>query len=149
MLAENMRKKLIKLLTFENIIIVGFLITAFLLRIFRVSDILAFHYDQGRDALVIWDLIREPHKLFLIGPTTGLPGVFRGPYYYYLIAPFYFFGQGNPVYPSVFLAFLSTLALYLMYLLGKNIGGFRAGLFSLFLGTFSFEIIYLVRQKKD
>ena len=78
MLAENMRKKLIKLLTFENIIIVGFLITAFLLRIFRVSDILAFHYDQGRDALVIWDLIREPHKLFLIGPTTGLPGVFRG-----------------------------------------------------------------------
>jgi 4-amino-4-deoxy-L-arabinose transferase-like glycosyltransferase len=145
MLVDNMHKKLIKLLNFKNILIFGLLLLAFILRIYRVGDILAFHYDQGRDALVIWDLIREPNKLFLIGPTTGLPGVFRGPFYYYLIAPFYFIGQGNPVFPAVFLAALSTLALYFMFLLGREVGGFKAGLLALLMGAFSFEIIYASR----
>lgn len=140
-----MPEKINKLLNFKNIIIFLLLLTAFILRIYRVGDILAFHYDQGRDALVIWDLIREPHKLFLIGPTTGLPGVFRGPFYYYLIAPFYFIGQGNPVYPAVMLAVLSTVALYILYLLAKEASGFRSGLFALILGVFSFEIIYASR----
>ena len=65
------------------------LLLAFVLRTYRIGELLDFHYDQGRDALVIWDLINKG-KLFLIGPTTGLAGVFRGPFYYYLIAPFYF-----------------------------------------------------------
>ncbi|MEK7526341.1 MAG: hypothetical protein AAB546_02585, partial [Patescibacteria group bacterium] len=64
----------------------------FFLRIYRIGDLLAFHFDQGRDALVIWDLIKNK-ELFLIGPTTGLAGIFRGPYYYYLITPFYFLGN--------------------------------------------------------
>ena len=47
------------------------LLFAIFLRVYRIGDLLGFHYDQGRDALVIWDLIKNG-KLFLIGPTTGL-----------------------------------------------------------------------------
>ncbi len=79
---------------------------AFFFRAYRVQGLLGFYYDQGRDGLVIWDLIHQG-KMFLIGPTTGLAGVFLGPFYYYLIAPFYFLGKGDPAYPAVFLAFLS------------------------------------------
>ena len=61
---------------------------AFVLRIYRINDLLAFHFDQGRDALVIWDLWHNG-KPFLIGPVTGLTGIFLGPFYYYLISPFY------------------------------------------------------------
>ncbi|MBI4157851.1 hypothetical protein HY502_03320, partial [Candidatus Woesebacteria bacterium] len=74
------------------------LISAFLLRVYRVGEILGFYFDQGRDALIIWDLWHSG-KLFLIGPTTGIAGIFRGPFYYYLIAPFYLLGGGDPVYP--------------------------------------------------
>ncbi len=140
-----MLKTVKRYFTLENSIIFVLLVTAFVLRIYHVDEILAFHYDQGRDALVIWDLVREPHKLFLIGPTTGLAGVFRGPFYYYLIAPFYWLGHGNPVWPAVFLAFTSTIALYLMHVLAKEIGGVKAGIIALILGSFSFEVVYASR----
>lgn len=139
-----MQIKIRSYLTFWNVLIFLILLIAFILRVFKVGEILAFHYDQGRDALVIWDLIHKG-KMFLIGPTTGLAGIFRGPFYYYLIAPFYLIGNGNPVFSSVFLATLSVFALYLMYKLTREVSGRFAGLTALILGTFSFEIIYASR----
>ena len=139
-----MLKKIKKFLNLEYLSVSIILIVSFILRVFRVNEILGFYYDQGRDAGVIWDLIHS-HKLFLIGPTTGLPGVFRGPFYYYLIAPFYWLGNGNPVVPAVFLAVLSVLALGLVYYLAKQIGGRRVGFIALVLSTFSFEIVYASR----
>src|SRR6266536_4880928 len=102
-----MQKKIIKEIKSHKLIYIIFvviLIAAFFLRVYRIGTVLGFYFDQGRDAGIIWDLIHL-HKFFLIGPTTGLPGIFRGPYYYYLIAPFYFLGKGNPVWPSIFLSF--------------------------------------------
>ena len=124
--------------------IASILVIGLFFRIYNLPEILNFHYDQGRDALVIWDLINK-HKFFLIGPTTGIAGVFRGPFYYYLIAPLYFFGQGNPVWPAVFLAIISMLAVLLMYFLAKDIGGKKVGLIAVILGSFSFEVIYASR----
>ena len=120
------------------------ILIAFILRIWRVGQILAFHFDQGRDALVIWDLWHSG-KLFMIGPTTGIEGIFRGPFYYYLIAPFYLLGGGNPIYPAIFLAFLSVLALMVMYFIGYKISGKTTGLIAVILGAFSFAIIYSSR----
>ncbi len=120
------------------------LAAAFFVRVYRVDQILGFYYDQGRDALVIWDLIHKG-KLFLIGPTTGIAGIFRGPYYYYLIAPFYFLGQGNPVWPAVFLAFTTVLAIGLIYYLGYKIGGTVTGIFAATLSSFSFNIVMASR----
>ena len=117
------------------------LLTAFFLRIFRISTLLDFHFDQGRDALVIWDLWHKG-KLFLIGPVTGLDGVFLGPLYYYLIAPFYLIGKGNPVFPSVFLSFLVTLGLFFLYQTGKLLGDKKLGLTVLVIGTFSNYFIF-------
>jgi 4-amino-4-deoxy-L-arabinose transferase-like glycosyltransferase len=130
-----------KFITLENILVSLSLIVAFVIRIFRVDQILNFNYDQGRDALVIWNLIHS-HKFFLIGPTTGLPGIFRAPYYYYLITPFYYLGRGNPVWPEVFLAFTSVLAIALIYHLGKKIGGRTAGIIAAAISAFSLNILF-------
>ena len=59
-----------------TIILVG----AFFIRAYRTGDLLRFYFDQGRDALVIWKLWHEG-KPFLIGPVTGLAGIFLGPFY--------------------------------------------------------------------
>lgn len=113
-------------------------------RVYRVDKILGFYFDQGRDALVIWDFLYN-HKFFLIGPTTGLAGIFRGPYYYYLIAPFYFLGRGNPIWPSVFLALTTIFAGLLGYILGKKILNREAGVIFAILSSFSFNIIFASR----
>lgn len=124
-----------------NLLILIILLIAFILRIYRIEALLDFHYDQGRDAKIIWDLWHS-HKFFLIGPTTGLDGVFLGPFYYYLIAPFYLIGGGNPIIPSLFLSFLVTLALYILYLTGLEIGGRITGFIALIIGTFSNHLIF-------
>jgi len=121
-----------------NILII--LLSAFLLRIYRLPELLGFWYDQGRDALVIWDLINKG-KLFLIGPMMGFTGMFRGPWYYYLIAPFYYLGKGNPIFPLVFLISITVFAIYVLYDVGNKLGGKSVGLLAAFLAGFSSYII--------
>lgn len=125
---------------FTYILLALIVLTGFFLRIYRIGDLLAFHFDQGRDALVIWDLIKNK-ELFLIGPTTGLAGIFRGPYYYYLITPFYFLGNGNPLFPSVFLSLTTMLAALLGFYLGFKIQNRATGIIFAILSSFGFYII--------
>ncbi|MEK7112643.1 MAG: glycosyltransferase family 39 protein [Patescibacteria group bacterium] len=139
-----MKVKIKKLLISKNIFIGVLISLAFFVRIYRVDQLLGFYFDQGRDAMVIWKLWNEG-KLFLIGPVTGLAGIFLGPLYYYLIAPFYLIGGGNPVYPAVFLGFLSTIAVYLLYLLGTKMHSKEAGFFALIISSISYYIVLASR----
>lgn len=133
-----------KLYTPWNLLILIILLLAFVVRIYRIGELLDFHYDQGRDALVIWDLLYKG-KMFLIGPTTGLAGVFRGPFYYYLIAPFYFLGQGNPIYPSLFLSLTTVLAIWLMYYLVSKFQDKQSGLIAVLIASFSYFMVWTSR----
>jgi len=126
------------------VLILVLLAAAFFVRVYRVDQILGFYYDQGRDGLVIWDLIHNG-KFFLIGPTTGIAGVFRGPFYYYLIAPFYLIGNGNPIYPSIFLVLTSVVAIALLYPLGPKSLNYEIGIFAVILAAFSYRIVMASR----
>lgn len=124
-----------------NYLILGLvLILALFIRIYRVGDLLGFYFDQGRDAMVIWRLWHEG-KPFLIGPVTGLAGIFLGPFYYYLIAPFYLISKGDPVLPAVFLAFLATCAIYVLYYLGWKVHSRTTGLIAAIIASFSYYIV--------
>ncbi|MBX4205977.1 glycosyltransferase family 39 protein [Candidatus Microgenomates bacterium] len=137
-------KKEITVHKFIYLLLGTILLVAFFLRVYRINSLLGFYFDQGRDALVIWDLIKF-HKFFLIGPTTGLAGIFRGPYYYYLIAPFYFLGQGDPVFPSIFLSFTTVCAILLGYHLGAKTQSMVTGIVFAILSSFSFYIVIASR----
>src|SRR3990172_5373343 len=113
-----MKIKINKYLNPFNLLMAALILLALFVRLYRVGPLLGFYFDQGRDPMVIWNLWHEG-KFFLIGPVTGLAGIFLGPLYYYLIATLYLIGGGNPVYPVVFLAFLSTIAIFLLYFLGR------------------------------
>lgn len=129
---------------FLVIAVSSLLIVAFFLRVYRTDQLLGFYYDQGRDAQVIWDFWHKG-KLFLIGPTTGIEGIFRGPWYYWLIAPFYLLGRGNPVWPSVFLSFTTVVACWLAYKLGNIIAGRWAGFIALIVSGLAFNLVYASR----
>lgn len=129
-----MKPKGVKLLL--GILLVG----ALFVRLYRLDALLGFWYDQGRDALVIWDFWHNG-KLFLVGPVTGIEGIFRGPWYYWLIAPFYFLGRGNPIWPAIFLALTSVFALYMLYKVGLEIGGKAVAILSVFIASFSYYVV--------
>lgn len=127
-----------------NLFLILILTLGFAIRVWNLNNLLSFYFDQGRDGLVIWDLIHKG-ELFLIGPTTGLSGIFRAPYYYYLIAPFYFIGRGNPIVPAFFLVATSTFAIYLIYRLGEKIHSRPAGIIAALISSFSFYIAMAAR----
>lgn len=95
-----------------------------------------FVYDQGRDALEVSKILHG--DLTLIGPTTGLSGVFLGPFFYYLLTPLYFLGQGNPIIPAYVFVFIFSLAIFPIFYLSKKISGIWAGVFAVYFFTFSF-----------
>jgi len=106
-------------------------------RVYRTGFVLGFYFDQGRDAMEIWELLHK-RDFFLIGPTTGIAGIFRGPFYYYLIAPFYWLGGGNPVWPANFLALTAVTSILVLYYLTKETVDRTTGLFAVVLTSLSF-----------
>lgn len=128
----------------NNKLIIVILGVALFVRVYRVNMLLGFWYDQGRDALVIWDLWHKG-KLFLIGPTTGLTDIFLGPFYYYLIAPFYLIGKGNPFFPAIFLSFTTVIGTGLLYQLGKKYYSKKVGIIAALITAISYQIVYLSR----
>ncbi len=134
-----MSKKIKKFLS-GNYFIGLVLILAAVLRIYRLNDLLGFWYDQGRDALSIWAMLYE-NKFTLIGQQMGFTGIFRGGWFYYLLAPFYFIGKGNPIYPTVFLILTSVFAIYILYILGVKLGGKKTGMLAAFIAAISYYIV--------
>ena len=137
-------RKFKKLLTPRNIILALILITAAILRVYHTETILGFWYDQGRDALVIWDFWHKG-KLFLIGPTTGIAGIFRGPWYYWLIAPVYLIAGGNPSAVAIFLALTTVVAIYYLFKIGEKLGGVKVGLLAALIASLSFYMVTSAR----
>lgn len=113
-------------------------------RLFRVNDLLGFYYDQGRDALRIQDILTL-RNLPAIGPETGISGLFLGPFWYYLLAPFYFLGQGNPVLPAGFVSLLEAGTVFLVYWFGKEFYDRQVGLLAAFFWAFSYQLVRLTR----
>lgn len=82
----------------------------------------AFTYDVGRDLLAVRDIV-VLHKISLIGPTSGLPGVFYGPWWYLVLVPFFILFGGNPQGIAFSISFLGIVLIILAYILGKKIDG--------------------------
>ncbi len=106
---------------------------ALFLRLFRISSYMTFLGDEGRDALV-W--LRMTHgKFTLIGPTTSIGNMYFGPFYYYLMLPFYILL--GTIGPSVGVALFSGATTFLLWLFGRKWFSEKVGLVSAFLYAIS------------
>ena len=95
--------------------------------------------------LIIFGILFITETIFLIGPTTGIAGIFRGPFYYYLIAPFYWLSRGDPVWPANFLSFTTVLAIGVLFFLGTKARRNRLGFFAALISGLSFSLIFSSR----
>lgn len=74
-----LKKSKVFLLLFILSIILSFIIVVKPI----ISGNIPFWYDPGRDLLLAWDNLKKPT---LIGPTTGIQGVFYGPFWIWLLS---------------------------------------------------------------
>lgn len=98
------------------IILLGIILLSGFLRFYNLSGLHHFTYDQARDALFIKRIIVD-HKLRLIGTQSSIPGLYTPPMYYYLMTPFLFIFNLNPVGIDYATAFFGLLTVILLYFL--------------------------------
>src|SRR3989344_618459 len=128
---RSLMSRIIKLLLFGLILLI--------FCYFRLKPLyfqtVGYTYDQGRDFLKAAEIITEKNITF-IGPTTGIPGVFHGAWYFYLLTiPFLLFG-GAPIgfyYFNFFVQFFSFILI--TYFLYRNFGFLIAGIISLLVAS--------------
>jgi len=103
----------------ESLVVVGLLLIAIIIRLHVLDDLFTFTYDQGRDMYVLQKIVRGDPTL--IGPTTGLPGVFLGPFMYYFLLPGYLLGNGSPFVVVKWSLIVISLTLPLFYLILRKL----------------------------
>lgn len=121
------------------------MLVAFLLRTYLLTSHLFFGPEQGRDFLVVRDMVLN-HKWTLIGPKTDIEGIFHGAFYYELIAVPFAFSHGNPLLVSFFLIFIQSMTVYFIFLLSFELTtSKRTGYIASILFTVSFGAIVYAR----
>lgn len=101
--------------------IIILIILAFILRILFIFDgAVSFHYDMARDAFMALQIWSEGN-LKILGPPTSTPGLYHGALYYYLLAPLYGLGKGNPIFVATIFSFINSLTLIPIMLLAKDL----------------------------
>lgn len=80
-----------------------------------------FIYDVGRDATALKTILSGDLKL--VGPTTGLPGFFLGPLWYYIGLPGYVLSNGSPYGIQLWYIFLSSLFIPIAWVLSHKLFG--------------------------
>lgn len=115
-------------------------IIALTLRLYRIDILTTFGRDQGIDFLVVRDMVAD-QKWTLLGIKTSIGEFFQGPNYLYIILPFFWLLNLNPLagaYTAVIISLVTLLVLYIgaTFLFNKKIA-----LLSSILFTFSPEFI--------
>ncbi len=108
------------------IALIVILLGAAFLRLYRVSDYMTFLGDEGRDVLVVKGILEG--NLTLLGPRASAGDFFTGPVYYYMMTPFLWLSQYDPVGPAIMVGLFGVATVFLIYLVGKNLFNERAGL---------------------
>src|SRR5438270_13501668 len=133
-----------RIITKVNKVLLLILLIAAFLRLYNISNLMTFLGDEGRDVLIVYNILHG--HLTLLGPTSSVGGFFLGPIYYYFMAPFLFLFNYNPVGPAVMVALFGILTIWFVYKIGKEFFNTTVGLISAFLYAVSPLVIAYSRS---
>lgn len=135
------------------IFLVGLVLLAIFLRFYKLSTNFIFDSDQGDDMFKLVEMsdnIKSGKfdKLPLIGEAgtdntgveipTGNYNIYTGVFFLYLILPFAWLANFNPLGLTIFFAILNLLAIPFIYLSGKELVNKRVGFFAALLFSTSY-----------
>lgn len=124
----------------NKLLILAIIILGLFLRLAWNPHQVIWSYDQARDSFVTREIIKNK-DIIILGPQAEMYGLFHGPLYYYLIAPFYYLSQGETLLPLIFMSLfiLSSvipLSLLVMKIVKDKLGGILVILIFVFSYTF-------------
>lgn len=123
-----------KSLSFKKFALLIILVLAAFIRFWGIyHGSFAFTYDVGRDLLAASDILKG--KFTLIGQTTGIPGVFYGPWWHCFLALSSFISGGDPRLMVTIMALVGLVNIYLAYLLGGLVFASLVAFSPHFIGT--------------
>lgn len=97
------------------------------LRLWHIDQYMTFLGDEGRDAIVMREMILGNH-FPLIGPGTSIGNMYLGPLYYYLMAPALAVFSQSPAGPSIFVAVIGLMTIGLLWWIVRQWTGRTAAL---------------------
>ena len=121
----------------EVVLLLAIFIVAILLRFLYFPKDIYFGIDQAIGSFAVKEILEGQPKL--IGPSTTFPGLRHGVLHYYLYAPFYLIGNGDPVFAAAFLRVVNALGVFLIFMIGAILFNKYVGFLAAFLFAVSFE----------
>lgn len=128
----------------QHLLITIVILLAAFLRLYKIQDYMTFLGDEGRDVLVVYNILHG--HLTLLGPTSSVGGFFLGPIYYYFMAPFLWLFNYNPVGPAVMVALFGIATVWLVYIVGKDFFNAKVGLMAALIYAVSPLVIVYSRS---
>lgn len=138
-LTQNSGTTWVRLFISHWVLVIGILVLAAFLRLYKISEYMTFLGDEGRDVLIVKHLLEG--DIVGLGPTASVGGFFTGPIYYYFMAPFLWLFRLDPVGPAVMVALFGIATVFLVYFVGKEFFNEKVGIFASALYTVSPIII--------
>ena len=103
----------------KNWLLLLILVVGAFLRFYKIGEYMTFLGDEGRDAIVVRNLLVKLDPI-LIGPGTSIGSMYLGPLYYYFMAPFLLLFNFSPIGPAVGVALMGVATIYLVYITGRD-----------------------------
>lgn len=126
-----------KKLNTKTIVFVLLLVTCVFLRFYEIERRNPFGWDQVNNAWAAKKIVVD-HQLPLLGFQAKLnTGIYIGPFYYYLLAPFYFFTNLDPIASGIFAGVTSVFTFLVIFYVIKKLISFNAALVAAFINTVS------------
>lgn len=104
---------------FEVVVFISIIFVASFLRFYRLSEYMIFLGDEGRDALIVKDILVN-HIIPSIGPPSSVGTIYLGPLYYYMMAISMAIFWLNPVAAAGMVALIGVMSVALIYYLSRS-----------------------------
>jgi hypothetical protein len=83
-------------------------------RTYKLTDLFIYGHEQDLQNWIVKDILINHHPR-LIGQETSITGLFIGPFYYYLLVPFFYLLKMNPLVSYIPITIISISTLISLY----------------------------------
>jgi len=129
----------------KYLLLILIILLGFFLRIYQIKARFLYSHDQDLAGWFIKDVVVDKH-LRLVGQETSTQGIFIGPFYYYLLIPFYLFTGMDPIGGNYLVTLLGLFSIFSFYLAFSKIFNPKVGLIASFVYATSFYTVFNDRE---
>ena len=119
-------------LKYKHLLLLLIILFAAYLRLYKLPEMASFDFDQESGSNIAYEIIKENH-IRLIGQELTVGGIFMGPWYYYLLVPFYLASNLHPIGGAIASVVFSLVIIFFYYKTAEKMFGVSAGFIAAFI----------------